>query len=123
MTPQEVFTQATEHLRKQNAISVDACNDSAYFGINNFKCPVGIFIETSEYSSDMEYHTVRDLIRAHDDKKLALSTRLYDLIKEHLSLLDHLQLMHDATPIDQWEKELQVIATHFKLELPAIKCE
>lgn len=117
MTAQELFDQIVAHLRKQNAISVDSVGDTVYFGINGLKCPVGFLLEEGEYSKDMEYHTVRDLIRAHDDKKLILSQRLYDLIKEHLSLLDHLQLMHDATNPDQWEKELQAIAKQFKLEL------
>ena len=106
-TPQEVFDQVKNHLLKQNARSgvLGERWKCKYRGLDGLKCAAGCLISDEEYKPKMESRTWYGLI-------------YNGLIKEtqHDVLIKKLQIIHDDTDVENWEKDLKELAKEHGLE-------
>ncbi len=112
---QDIFTQARDHLLKQNCksnwkgtISTDlTCK---YRGHNGTMCAVGCFISDEEYSIDMD---TKGLTNLGGLVQQGLFPRLED---EKLYLLHALQIVHDQNEPTTWAEKLLELAIKYNLE-------
>ena len=106
-TEQEVFDQVVTHLLTQGKRSMSLrWSGCAYRGQNHLKCAAGCLISDEEYSSDMEGYSWVNLL---DRKQVPQS---------HYALITRLQHIHDGIQPENWKRELDVLATEFKLRMP-----
>ena len=107
-TEQEVFDQVVTHLltQRERSVSIFSTSSCAYRGQNGLKCAAGCLISDDEYSSDMEGYSWINLL---DEKRVP---------KNHYALITRLQHIHDGTLPENWKRELEVLATEFKLRMP-----
>lgn len=106
---QEIFDKVVNHLRKQNAKSVDpVTNTCLYRGPNGMKCAVGCIIPDKDYLPEMEGKTCK-YSDIHSEKDGIVGRYLY---KNNLpfNLLYELQLIHDEADVKYWEEEFRVLA-------------
>jgi hypothetical protein len=110
---QEIFERVGQHLVRQGKRSFDANkNGCMYRGPDNTSCAVGCLIPDSEYDPKFEGRTLTNLI---ENKLLSADVEL-------VSLLAHLQNVHDIGPLafDNWfaglKYRLYGTADHFDLE-------
>lgn len=108
MNRQELFDTVVDHLRKQNAQSINLAGNCQYRGPNDMKCAVGCLIEDSEYTSEMEGYRLSDLLKqGYFFKNFTFNDS---------PLLRKLQYLHDDYTPDKWESGFEDIAKEFGLE-------
>jgi len=112
MNSQEVFDFVVNHLRLQNAKSVEDVEEGRclYRGPEGRKCAVGCLIPDKNYSPYMEG---RNIIAIACEGTLSYETQ--KLFVEHGNLLFGLQQVHDHSPIEEWESKFQLIAQKNRL--------
>lgn len=108
-TEQEVFNIVYKHLIRQNEqAKLITCkyrlND--LYNKKVLKCAAGCLIPDEKYSSEMEGKMWNELVS------------LNLVPSNHFPLIQRLQVIHDTYPVDQWEKELKVVAADFGLTVP-----
>lgn len=114
---QDIFTQARDHLLKQNCKSQRKHPHSggtnlvcAYRGNNNTMCAVGCFIADEEYKPKMDTG-----VNTSFDSLIA--TGIFPIMNDkHCYLLAKLQLIHDQYEPNQWSEKLLDLAIAFDLE-------
>ena len=129
MTAQEIYDTVLAHLRKQGRASRTIAGGCRYRGPDGTACAVGCLIPDELYDHRIEglsvveimggeTHTASPSVRYKFRETLARITRR--LGAEHLQLLENLQRAHDQLLADgglaRWEREMEDIARHFKLE-------
>lgn len=106
-TSQEVFDIVYKHLLTQNE---QARRITCRYKIEDddkvLKCAAGCLIPDEKYSSEMEGKMWNELVS------------LNLVPSNHFPLIQRLQVIHDTYPVDQWEKELKVVAADFGLTVP-----
>ena len=113
MTKQEVFTEVTEHLIKQGAMSVRLINgkeQGAYYGMEGLRCAVGCLIEDHMYNEAIEGKSL-----CTPEVKEALGEIADD--EDILYLLTDLQEIHDNTPVNLWPQRFTDIANEYGLDM------
>lgn len=111
LTSQEVFDLTVIALRLQGCksavwgISGDSCK---YRGPNGLACAAGHHIKNGEYSRDMEGSRIHSV--------LLRKPLLHNRLGPHLSLLSHLQSIHDGYPVEQWEHKWSELANREGLD-------
>lgn len=104
----ELFDRVADHLRKQNAKSVDADSRCFYRGPNGLKCAVGFLITDEAYSEDIESMSADSVeVCAALEKsgiKLDLAT---------IGMLLDLQFVHDRYPVYSWAEKLSNLRHNF----------
>ena len=108
MNKQEVFNTVKKHLLTQNAKSMNEVGDCAYRGLHKRKCAIGIFIPDNLYTYKLEMTTVNfvwALIFPYEI--LSMYDRLF---------LHSLRNVHDECEVDDWERELKVVAEKWNLK-------
>ena len=103
---QDVFTQAKEHLLKQNEKSIDEQKRCRYRIIKNGKtlrCGAGIFISDDEYRKEFEGETWHNLAKS------------FKFAKKQTDLIQRIQNVHDVHEPSSWELALKIAAKEFKL--------
>jgi hypothetical protein len=108
MNNQEIFGKIVNHLRKQNQKCMDDEGQCLYRNNKGLKCAAGILIDDDEYVPDMELKLFKDLIGKFKLK--------YNYIGEQISLINYLQMIHDETSIDRWERGFKNCAAQYKLK-------
>ena len=114
---QDIFDQAAKHLLTQMAVSryyplgfdlLDSPGDApcAYRGVRGLKCVVGCFMEDDEYGPEFEGYCVGGLLDNGDLTKYGL--RPGDSDHPAVTLLRHLQPIHDYSLPSEWAGQLQV---------------
>jgi len=111
---QEVFDKVVSHLRAQNAKStINSGVGCAYRGENCRKCAIGCLIPDEEYNPKMEGKPLWDLLRLDHQSSLGLfpeNSKTNEMLREHFSMLDNMQWVHDMEPIRNWENEFKKVA-------------
>lgn len=112
MNLQSIFDNVLNHLRKQNAKSIDLSPDPVstclYRSQNGFKCAAGCLIPDEFYHTDME------------NKNWPLVVEEYNLpkyLKEEtaVKLVGFLQMIHDRKDVNDWEDDFKKVAVMFDL--------
>lgn len=80
----------------------------AYRGEDGLRCAVGFCISDDEYVPEMEGKTLRQATRGPFDS--------YHVTSERISLLDSLQVIHDARDVSQWEDAILKLARDSRLD-------
>lgn len=109
MTAQQVFDHVCEHLMQQGERSVDG-DYCRYRGPNGTACAVGCLIPNHFYRKEMEGADVKDI-------------KLPPQLTPHEELLEDLQRVHDADPINAWPAGLRKVANDFNLTIPSCIAE
>ena len=118
MTDQEIFDKVVAHLRQQGHKAMSEKLDvftqlpiCAYRAKNGDKCAVGCLIEDEEYKETFEGVNALMILDGGYGADMPLVERLYP----HRQLLNELQIVHDKTEVEVWERELQGVAARFGL--------
>jgi hypothetical protein len=112
---QKTFNKVIRHARKQRAKSItpngvqDRC---LYRGPNGLMCFVGPLIPNKRYRPEMEDHPLCA------DGGQNMVTNLMRELGHDLNLCQHLQGIHDAFPVSEWEEKFQEVAREFGLVMP-----
>lgn len=117
MTQQEIFNTVVEHLLTQNVRSLDG-EICMYRSKEGLKCAIGCLIPDDEYSVELEGYQV-SVIQSGLYKSL-LSKKTLDMFQNNLTLLKHLQDIHDIIDPKCWDTRLKATALKFNLNCPEI---
>lgn len=117
MRNQEIYDKVRAHLLKQR-VKAENNNGCLYRGPNHTKCAVGCLIADEDYSPDMEGPTL-GTINSNDPsaKKVWIALRNQEISSRSYDLLRNLQSIHDGTEPEYWERDLNVVAKHFRLKV------
>jgi hypothetical protein len=117
---QGLFNDIVSHLRAQNAVSQDDVPSRAgrckFRSSTGLKCAVGCLIPDDQYEATME-SLATDLVIG------MLKSPLKEKLNKHMGLLLSMQIIHDYTPLQNWEADFKAYATRNKLTLPEIISE
>lgn len=111
MNAQEVFDKVATHLLTQKKRSIDSKKGCLYRGPDGLKCAVGCLIPDEEYDPVMEVG-ITALLTGLD---YLIGKPVVSSLREHLTLLTDLQLIHDAHEPLVWKEQLKKTARHFSL--------
>jgi hypothetical protein len=116
MKLQDIFNEASAHLRGMDGPSLDENNDACVYRgydddceYNGQKCAVGLFIADEHYSPDLEGASINDSHAVSN--AVAQSWGLDELSSKQLALLDDLQTAHDRgsrKPVDDWSNYIRI---------------
>jgi len=113
MTAQQVFDQATAHLRTQGqkATTCGLCKYRLSMNGQLLKCAAGVLIRDDEYQpwmdgdgEDAETYFQNILADARCPQSMK------DRLRPHYAMIRELQFIHDNRPVDSWEEELKELA-------------
>ena len=109
MKLQDIFNEASVHLRSMDGPSLDDRGDSCmYRGEDGAMCAVGVFISDEHYFTDMEGGGI-DGSNMRAREAVALSWGQDCLEDKQLDLLSDLQHAHDqASRRDDWSNFIRV---------------
>lgn len=110
LTAQQVFDISAKHLLKQNAKSRKVGSTSGvclYRGPDNRQCAAGPFLK-DECASDCEQKAWGWLV---SDGHVPTTNQ---------RLINTLQNVHDAYPVEAWETQLRQVAAGYNLVFPEI---
>ena len=114
---QEVFDYVSDHLLTQKEksqppklirtkeITYSTCNYRLRKGNKRLSCAIGCLIPNRLYTKDVENHTVDTLY----DSVLPVQTAIQKWLGDRRPLLQVLQTVHDQTPVDAWQKNLNMV--------------
>ena len=111
-TAQEVFDFVAKHLltqKKKSQRNAIGSKDCMYKSPEGLTCAVGCLIPKKDYTYDIEYRGVEDMLE------------YYDVVSKHEMLLTHLQLVHDTEEVENWQEALNIKAEKFKLKNYTLK--
>jgi hypothetical protein len=120
MNNQEIFDKVVTHLRKQNAKSVGDHQECLYRSPDGGMCAVGCLIPDSEYNEDIEgvgIHSFQNVFKSLHERLLESVLGSSGISKRSYKLLSELQDVHDDYSVEDWERELTLVAKNFKLKL------
>lgn len=103
-TDQMVYNQVVEHLRTQNAKSLNPYGRCSYRGLGGAKCAAGCLIASDEWLYEFE------------DRQWGYLANKYLVPQKHAKLIHMLQSLHDDMDTEQWEDSFKVVANYFHLE-------
>lgn len=115
MTKQTLFNRVVRHLRAQGKPAASPTSGNCYYRVRDaqtdavLKCAIGCLIPDARYTPDMEG-------QAAEWKAVREAAGLE---QTHLRLAMRLQAVHDTKAPSEWEKELQTVAKHYRLRMPA----
>lgn len=134
MTEQEIFDTVVAHARKQGHKSLDDTGEHCTYRHGQDKCFAGALIPDNVYSTGMEQIPVGALLGAYtvaDVSQRSMENtdgtltdqNLQDLrglgLREHLSLVEKLQKIHDELLPRRWEEEFKYVAKTHSLNYSA----
>ena len=111
MTKQETFDLVVNGLREQGRKSLGPDGDCAYRSCDGLKCAVGMIIPDELYDEGMEGIGVGMLAREFPS--------LMPTVSPNIDILEHLQSIHDFSPVEQWESDFKALAAEHGLTYPA----
>jgi hypothetical protein len=107
---QKTFNKIYRHLLRQNERSADKDGICLYRGPRGLRCAAGVCIPNKDYNKNME--------NTNADGELVRPV----LLKKgyHVKAAQDLQIIHDTTPVPQWQGALEHYAREHYLTIPAI---
>lgn len=114
-TEQEVFDQVVNHLLTQKEKCQDDVNGFTLcrYRANGKMCAAGCLISEEEYKSFQKSEETRNYLEGHNWSDLIDYGRVPD---QHEQLIIDLQVIHDETPPEEWEKRLKSMANAWGLK-------
>ena len=109
---QEIFDFVVNHLRLQGKKPLNEHGTCAYRGENNRKCAAGCLIPDDSYSPDMEGEAWGSGVATRD---LSLEIGFVNLVTD-------LQVVHDVSSVQHWEKMLESMAKNHGLIYTPVSC-
>jgi len=113
MSVREIFNKVEKHLLKQNAKSMNDSQSCRYRTYDGLSCAVGCLMTDDMYDSSFEGESVQA-----DEVEEAL-TPIVGVNEEKreikLGLLYQLQLVHDDSPVENWEHDLAQLKLDFNI--------
>jgi hypothetical protein len=119
LTSQEIFNKVATHLLKQGKRSVYPTEDGekgvfcAYRSPEGLSCAVGCLIPDELYDPRFEDRRVGQL-----PQKVLRACGVDPANPEQMSLLSHLQGIHDSEPPKEWASHLEHLAQDLNLTMP-----
>ena len=111
MNNQEIFNKVATHLLTQSDKALDEKGDCMYRGLNGTSCAAGCLIPDELYEPEMENESILNLANDFPDVKAYLRMHRRDTLR----LIDRLQNVHDAEPVEYWYVALDATAADFDL--------
>jgi hypothetical protein len=123
MENQDIFNTVVNGLREQGCKSGDQITETIfnclYRDKDGNKCGAGWIIPDEHYSKSMEF---KSFVCTNEKTRPAEAFRevakILGLTGENCILIDHLQVIHDDSPVGDWEEQWETLARNFNLEMP-----
>ena len=112
MSVREIFYKVEKHLLKQNG-RAEVSGTCQYRTDSGLSCAVGCLMTDDIYDSSFEGESVRD--SSIMDALTPIVGVNYELRLHKLNLLYRLQLVHDDSPVGDWEHDLAQLKLEFDI--------
>ena len=113
MSVREIFYKVEKHLLKQNEKSESEDIGCQYRSDSGLSCAVGCLMTDDIYDSSFEGTNLNDrLVRKALTPIVGVN---YELRLLKLNLLHRLQVVHDDSPVEDWERDLAQLKLEFDI--------
>lgn len=125
MSLQQLFDDVVAHARTQRKISnkairIDHIDTTMcqYRSADGLKCFIGALIPDDLYQASFEDQCVEEILRMSKELKSYFKTK-YDLMEcTFIIATRHLQIIHDCSPVSDWDESFAAFAEREKLQYP-----